>query len=81
MTGSGSVDTERASVLHIPKTAGTTLCGITDRQYPPQGNNTFDEDHSHDNLLSLSKARRAEIRMLRGHMIFGPHKVMPGPST
>ena len=67
--------------LHIHKTAGTTLNRIIERQYPMQQIWTLDEQHTLDDLLGLSQAQRAQIRMLRGHMIFGLHEHMPGPSN
>jgi len=81
MTATGLAGTKRVIFLHIPKTAGTTLHRIIERQYPPESTYTFSQNHSYDDFQRLSDAQKAEIRMLRGHMIFGLHELMPGPST
>lgn len=69
--------------LHIPKTAGTTLHKIIERQY--RSKNTFTIGRiSHvsiEEFKNLSAARRAEIRMIKGHLDFGLHEYVPGPST
>jgi hypothetical protein len=69
--------------LHIPKTAGTTLHRIIERHYPPE--HVFSlgpmAQESIREFKNLSEARRAEIRMLKGHMGFGLHEFVPGPST
>jgi hypothetical protein len=67
--------------LHIPKTAGTTLHRIIERQYPPEQIYSFDETHDFDDFQSLTEARKARIRVFKGHMIFGLHELIPEPST
>jgi hypothetical protein len=81
MTGTGSAGAKRVIFLHIPKTAGTTLRQIVRRQYPAESIFTFDETHRFDDFQRLRDAQKAEIRLLGGHMIFGLHRFMPGPST
>jgi hypothetical protein len=73
--------TETVIFLHIPKTAGTTLHRIIERQYPPTQVYSLDETHDFDDFSSLSEARRAELSVLKGHMIFGLHEYLPGPSA
>jgi hypothetical protein len=79
-----SSQSERAIVfLHIPKTAGTTLHRIIERQYRPEElySPGLTKGHGVNELAKLSEERRAEIRMLRGHMGFGVDKHLPVPST
>lgn len=79
-----SSQSERAIVfLHIPKTAGTTLHRIIERQYRPGElySPGLTEGHGVGELAKLSDERRAEIRMFRGHMGFGVDKHLPVPST
>ncbi len=68
-----------AIFLHIPKTAGTTLHTIVDRQYASDhiysfGSNAQD---SIKKFQELSAEERAKIRFLRGHMPFGLHEFFP----
>jgi hypothetical protein len=72
--------------LHIPKTAGSTLNSIMERQYPRQQfyslypsrlypNGNADEFHS------MSTERRAQLRLLIGHVGYGYHQLLPNPVT
>jgi hypothetical protein len=77
-------NSEQAVVfLHVLKTAGTTLHRIIERQYRPEQTYSVGlvEGESLAGLAELSETRRAKIRMLRGHMGFGVHRFLPGPST
>ena len=67
--------------LHIPKTAGTTLLDILDRQYPPEIVHSFGADahESTAQFKSLDKESRKKIRLLRGHMAYGLHEYLPSP--
>lgn len=72
--------------LHIPKAAGTTLHRIIEQQYRPKEiystyPTTFKPDAGIEAFQALPAARRAEIRLLKGHMPFGLHQYIPGPST
>ena len=68
--------------LHIPKTAGTTLHRIIDQQYRPDENHFIDRhDVGIEEFKALSVERRAQIRMLRGHIPFGLHLHIPVAST
>jgi len=69
--------------LHLPKTAGSTLGAIVRRQYPPEsvylryagpGTGPFEE------ILALPEPQRARLRLLMGHLPFGIHETLPGPS-
>lgn len=71
-----------AIFLHIPKTAGTTLLSILDRQYAPEAIYSFDGD-AHASVArfkALDSAGRAKIRLLRGHMAYGLHEYLPDPA-
>jgi len=65
--------------LHIPKSAGTTLHRIIDRQYRQ------DEDifvyRPRKFLEETSFDRRQKARMVRGHLWYGLHEEIPNPST
>jgi Sulfotransferase family len=70
--------------LHIPKNGGTTFDSILDKTYPSQ--NTFsiqpiDNDTLNINeFTNLSVSQREQIHLLKGHMIFGLHKFLVGPT-
>jgi hypothetical protein len=71
-----------AIFLHIPKTAGTTLLEILDRQYAPETIHSFGGD-AHASVAAFKRMdveRRAKIRLLRGHMAFGLHAYLPEPT-
>lgn len=68
--------------LHIQKTAGTTLHRIIERYYTPEEIYFFDaHTYTYEQFSNLSAAERVSIRMLRGHMVFGPHELLPQPTT
>jgi hypothetical protein len=80
----GSLSSEPTLVfLHIPKTAGTTLHRIIERQYPAESLYSVGwiEEKSVAALRQMSEARKARIRMVRGHMAFGVHEFLSGPVT
>ncbi len=66
--------------LHLPKTAGSTINAILARQYPRRQRyviNPVRGGHSEDRFRGLAEARRARVRMLRGHFMYGIHRWMP----
>jgi hypothetical protein len=67
--------------LHIPKTAGSTLIRVMEQQYRPEGVYSIVEPQDFQDLVGLSETKRAEFRLLKGHMDFGCHELLPGPST
>jgi Galactose-3-O-sulfotransferase len=75
-------DPSRLIFLHVPRTAGSTLHRILARQYPPETVHT--EELFMPSEVEAFAARpeetRARIRLLKGHMAFGLHQVLPGPS-
>ena len=70
--------------LHLPKNGGNTLHGILNRLYPKE--QTFSIkviDNTKLNIpqfKALSEIEREEIKLLKGHMTFGLHEYLKGPS-
>ncbi len=70
--------------LHIPKAAGSTLYPVIDRHYDPAVIYTIDGSRTWESMkefASLPDERRRKIRVLKGHMTFGMHRYLFGPST
>lgn len=70
--------------LHIPKSAGSTLHNILERNYDPERTYTIDglrTNQSIQEFKELSTRRRSSIDLLKGHMVFGLHKYIPSPCT
>ncbi len=66
--------------LHIPKTAGTTLNRIIEWQYNPLAIFTMDPYRiraTPERLGKLSEGRRRRLRMVRGHLYYGIHELLP----
>ena len=59
--------------LHIPKTAGTTLYAILDRQYAAKKILTI-RDPSVPITPFAERAKRGELLLVRGHVPFGVHR-------
>jgi hypothetical protein len=68
--------------LHIPKAAGSTLTLVLSRQYPAEA--TFltggPRRPGLEQLEALPMHERARFDCLAGHMRFGVHRLLPGPS-
>lgn len=70
--------------LHIHKTAGTTLHRILEQQYNPFRIYTIEGaviERSINRLKGLSVRRRSLLQVVKGHMSFGLHELLPQPST
>ncbi|MFQ5399196.1 MAG: sulfotransferase family 2 domain-containing protein [Anaerolineae bacterium] len=69
--------------LHIPKTAGTTLNHIIARQYPAPTVFSLGPvvQESLAEFKALPEERRAQIRLLTGHMGYGMHSYFPGSTS
>ena len=69
---------------HIPKTAGSTIHAVLDNQYPAaQIHSTFAatmDDKELDRLRQLSETERKGLKLVKGHMPFGVHTLLPGRS-
>jgi Sulfotransferase family len=66
--------------LHIPKTAGTTLRAIVNRQYPGNSILWGSGFELRELLRTLPEHRKRAIRVLQGHMPFGLHAYLPDPA-
>lgn len=78
------MDRKALIFLHIPKTAGTTLNRIIERQYSPLSIFTMDPYRiraTPERLRKLSESRRSHLRMVRGHMYYGIHELLPQGGT
>jgi len=63
---------------HIPKTAGTTLHFILERQYG--GVKSYTEpDINANRFSSMPAKKRAEMKLIKGHILFGVHKYCHQP--
>lgn len=67
--------------LHIPKTGGTTLKSILDREYGRKKTLSMGKDLSSclPELSAIPIESRREIQVLRGHFLFGVHRLLPSP--
>jgi len=70
--------------LHIPKTAGTTLHYLLERQFAIKENELlftiYKQGHTeqaYKKLTSLSREESNRIQVIRGHMPFGWHRLFP----
>jgi hypothetical protein len=80
------VRTETVIFLHIPKTAGTTLSYILEKQYEAEKTFTIDDylnpdqgGSSIEKFVKLPFEYRKGIMLLKGHMPFGLHQMLPNP--
>jgi hypothetical protein len=67
--------------VHIPKTAGTTLNNILERQYPPEAMYVL-APNAQEKLAAyyqLDAKEKEQYRIIFGHMGFGLHEHLPGP--
>lgn len=70
--------------LHLPKTAGSTLHRIIEREYKSKLIYSIDNFRTQESVAefkSLPEAQRREIKVLKGHMRFGLHEYLPQPSS
>src|SRR5438552_9070929 len=70
--------------LHIPKTGGTTFHRILERHFARNQTLTFDGRHHRDEIerfAKLPEPQRARHRLIKGHLYFGFHRLVPGNST
>lgn len=78
--------------LHIGKTGGSTLRKILHRNFKrsevllirsEQRQSSFRprREESLADLAAMPGERLRQARLIEGHMIFGPHEFVPGPST
>jgi hypothetical protein len=70
--------------IHIPKTGGTTLQAVLERECPAGTVFDFGGDSSRlatDRFRRLPKSTRAGFRVVAGHVGFGVHRYLPQPFT
>lgn len=78
------MDPEALIFLHIPKTAGTTLNRIIERQYNPLSIFTVDPHRIRATVArfkTFPEPRRRRFRVVRGHLLFGIHEFLPQGAT
>lgn len=65
--------------LHIPRTGGTTLHNIVDRQYRPPEIHIIGHDIVGDQqrLRNLAPSQRNALKIVFGHYCFGLHNALP----
>src|SRR5262245_34850495 len=86
-TPAPSQQTRAVIFLHLPKTGGTTLSAILERQYRPdqvlpiRGDVRSNRgDMVFDVLRSVPQERIASLRLVSGHIPYGMHELLPAPS-
>ena len=70
--------------LHIPKTAGSTLHKIIEKQYPSHEVFTIPGANPHkqvDKIKQWDDSHKERIRVIKGHMNFGLHESMDKQPT
>ncbi|MBU2502077.1 sulfotransferase family 2 domain-containing protein [bacterium] len=70
-----------AVFIHVPKTGGSTINGIINRQYPRNRIVGVGFNHlaSQERFLAMSPQEKAGVQCLRGHVAFGIQDALPGP--
>lgn len=69
--------------LHLPKTAGTTMRRVLDREYRAARRYEIGEDVTGDIRTFRSRAwsESSAPNLVQGHMSYGLHEFVPGPAT
>ncbi len=75
-----SYQNETLIFLHIPKTGGSTLYKILEQHYSRAQTETLDAPKI-QRFKTLPAAQRGRYRLIQGHLYFGLHRFIPGPST
>ena len=81
---SAAADREALIFLHIPKTAGTTLNRIIEREYSPFAIFTMDPHRiraTAERFKRLPEGRRRRFHVVRGHLFYGIHQFLPQGAT
>lgn len=66
--------------IHIPKTGGSTLQGIINREYGIKNVFNVRSNRHTKEYLDLSLTDKKKVHVLKGHMVFGHHKNFPNPN-
>jgi Galactose-3-O-sulfotransferase len=67
--------------LHLPKTAGSTLRGIIERQYGSRSILPLYESKFGEELAAIPPNQMDRLRVVMGHFYFGAHASLSKPST
>ena len=82
-TSKTSSTSQTLAFLHIPKTAGTTLHLIIERQYHPQQvvsiHTAKDNAEQISRIANLSTELKQDIKVIKGHTFLGWHQILPQP--
>lgn len=66
--------------IHIPKTGGSTLQGIINREYGIKNVFNVKSNRQTKSYIDLSIEDKKKYYILKGHMAFGHHKSFPEPN-
>src|SRR5581483_8192664 len=78
------MDDKALLYLHLPKCGGTTLNRVIEWEYNPLRIYSIDPSFfrwSYYKLGKWPKERLAKMRVFKGHMPFGLHRILPQPAT
>jgi len=67
--------------LHLPKTAGSTLARIIERQYKASAILHLYESSFGEELVAIPQNRMELVRIVMGHLYFGAHAFLSQPCT
>lgn len=67
--------------LHLPKTAGSTMDLILERQYGRNGIVKLFDSFFGEELATWPQNRFEQVRVITGHFSFGVHDYLPGPAS
>ena len=67
--------------LHLPRTAGTTLARVIERQYTSEAILPLYDSSTGEELGRVPPARLDSLRAVVGHFYFGAHRFLGRPST
>ena len=79
MRGNMATSEQTVIFVHIPKTAGTTMYQVIQRNYASKAMYVIGVDGWHDEFKRLSDCRKAELLLIGGHAGFGMHRFLPKP--
>jgi hypothetical protein len=66
--------------IHIPKTGGSTLQGIINREYGKKHTFNVKNNRKVIDFINLSDSKKNNINVLKGHMAFGHHNEFVDPN-
>jgi hypothetical protein len=67
--------------LHLPKTAGSTLARVIERQYPAGAVLPLYDSATGEEIRSIPDDRMRRLRVVMGHFYFGAHRFASRPAT